>query len=277
MLKNLLSSFPRFFPWIIVWTLLHWLIFLPSRILSTPTFGNMETNFGILSPKETNFLYHFFDHLRLHGEWLGGFGLTLLFAFTVGLLLDIGLLPGLSRSIRQAATHRSARVSIPNILRDFVSYILPALWRFMAWLIITGMLLSASTFTLKSLDFGFSFIFAILAIEWLIMLSWFTHAMIALGAGQKYALFHGLRYLFRSFTGLVFGLIGWVVFAVIAMVLHSWQLDLAFNNIGPKILTQIIFIGSLLMIYFGKFSWIGAHTLSQPNQASEIKPPVRRF
>ena len=279
MLKRSFSTFPRFLSWILLWTLISWLLFLPGRILSLSLFEPMNLDFTLVKPGNPYFFMTLLDHLENAYSGFSGLILISLISGLASVLFTLGVVPALSQSITNS--RHGERIDNRQILGSWPAQILPVFWRFLVWALLTVLLLSGTTLTFENLTTT-RIILILVVVEWALMLSWLTHILVLWGSGEKKCMRRGLARLFTHTISLIYGVFFWVILGGSALLIQYFQTRLTLMGTTPLIFSQVLFLIAIFLVHCGKFLWVANHSL--PPQSVQfliaetgMQPPVRRF
>ncbi|PIE88993.1 MAG: hypothetical protein CR997_13425 [Acidobacteria bacterium] len=273
MLKKLYSAYRRYFYWILTWTLLHSLLLLPARWLWDIAFSGLNLNFNYLDPADPGFQMHLIDFFINRAQAFPAPVVMFIIGFSLILLLDLTLIPVLSKKIR---IYQHSRPSSLSILRDCPEHLLSVVWRFAVWLFIVIIMLITLLWTLlhqKPL-----FIFTAIILFWFFMLSWLTHSLTVLGVGKRFPFLNGFMNLISHPNSYLLATLLWFMTVLSGTLIQYLALKAAWFH--SWIVTQILFLLALFTFHFGKFGWICIHALYCPLDKKRLHqtiPPVRRF
>ena len=265
-----LKSLPKFWGWIAVWTLINTLLFLPMRLVSNLLFSSLDFDFDLLLPGDPNLLMTLFDHLSNHRELFSGFIRLGIVGSILGVLISLGLVPAMVKALHSRSDNQWTRTH--QILSDWPSFILPAIWRTLIWFCLTAMLMVATAMALLGPD-TIKLTLIVLLVEWFIMLSWLTHCLVILGENQRAALLMGFV---RLFSKLPFGILAvfyWLAICALVVFLQGLVTDWTLQQASPMLLSQLLFFLILILLHMGKFLWIAAHASAGESLAPTTSEP----
>jgi len=284
MLWKPLALLPRFSLLILIWTIITWLCFLPMRIVLATTLGYLDMDFTLLAPVTQEFQMIIMDTMRLHPYGFSSFLMLGFFGGLLSILFTLGLLPVLSRAMSASMSGQSSNRSITSIMEHWSGSFFPMFWRFLVWVLIAILLISATVMAVLTRNTGRLTLSIVLG-EWVLLLSWLANTAVLLGNGDKSSMRVGLILTFKRIYILLPALIFWGL--CVALGGYVQWVQNSTNLVGhiPVFFSQLLFFISLYILHAGKFLWLAVHTTNLKTVTVEepggyhrepAPPPVRR-